>query len=133
MNTTYPSDLSDDEWECLQHHLPYRPTCGRPQTHSLREIWNAIFYFLRTGCPWRYLPSNFPPWQTVYYHFRRWCLSGICYQLFTALRGAERERVDRNAQPSAAIIDAQSVKTVEESASISGFAALDLRHPCRCP
>ncbi len=150
MNTTYPSNLSDAEWECLQQHFPSRQTCGRPQTHSLREICNAIFYVLRTGCPWCYLPANFPPWQAVYYHFRRWRLSGTWYRLFTALREAERERVGRNAQPSAAIMDSQSVKTVEESASISGFdahkhtkgrkrhllvdtlglAALRLCHPC---
>ena len=82
---------------------------------------NAIFYVLRTGCPWRYLPSNFSPWQTVFYHFRRWRLKGTWYRLFPALRAAERERVGKNAEPSAACIDSQSVKTVQESASISGF------------
>jgi putative transposase len=123
MNSIYPSDLSDREWKYLLQHLPSQSSRGRPRTHSLREICNAIFYVLRTGCPWRYLPSNFPPWQTVFYHFRRWRLKGNWYQLFTALRVAERERVGRNAEPSAAIIDSQSVKTVEESASISGFDA----------
>ncbi len=126
MSKTYPSDLSDAEWECLQQHLPCEPSRGRPRSHSLREICNAIFYVLRTGCPWRYLPSNFPPWQTVFYHFRRWRLKGFWYRLFTALRVAERERVGRNAQPSAAIMDAQSVKTVEESAGICGYDA----HKC---
>ena len=121
MSTTYPSNLSDVEWECLQQHFPSKPPCGRPQTHSLREICNAIFYVLRTGCPWRYLPCNFPPWQTVYYHFRHWRLKGNWHQIYTALRVAERERVGKNAEPSAAIIDSQSVKTVEESANISGF------------
>lgn len=99
---------------------------GRPPIHPTRSILNAIFYVLRTGCPWRYLPSNFPPWQTVFYHFRRWRLKGFWYRLFTALRVAERERVGRNAQPSAAIMDAQSVKTVEESAGICGYDA----HKC---
>jgi len=79
---------------------------------------------LRTGCPWRYLPANFPPWQTVFYHFRRLRLKGTWFRLLTALREAERERVGRNAQPSAAIMDTQSVKTVEESAGICGFDAL---------
>src|SRR5215813_4177354 len=118
MNTTYSSDLSDTEWECLQHYL--RETCStcRTRRHSLRSILNAIFYVLRTGCPWRYLPVNFPPWQTVSYHFRRLRLKGTWFRLMTALRGVERERVGRNAQPSAAIMDAQSVKTVEESAGI---------------
>ncbi len=123
MNTIYPSDLSDDEWKCLQQHLPSVSSRGRPRTHSLREIYNAIFYVLRTGCPWRYLPSNFPPWQTVFYHFRRWRLKGSWYRLFTALRAAERQRVGKNAEPSAAIMDSQSVNSVEESASISGFDA----------
>jgi putative transposase len=120
MNTNYPSDLSDNEWKHLQEYLPSEPLRGRPRTHPLRAICNAIFYVLRTGCPWRYLPSNFPPWQTVFYHFR---LKGNWYRLFTALHIAERERVGRNAEPSAAIMDSQSAKTVEESASISGFDA----------
>lgn len=123
MNTTYPSNLSDAEWECLPQHLPSEPSRGRPRTHALREIFNAIFYVLRTGCAWRYLPCNFPPWQTVFYHFRRFRLKGTWFRLLTALRGAERERVGRNAQPSAAVIDAQSIKTVEESAGICGFDA----------
>jgi putative transposase len=89
----------------------------------LRAIFDAILYVLHTGCPWRYLPANFPPWQTVFYHFRRLRLKGTWFRLLTALREAERKRVGRNAQPSAAIIDAQSVKTVEESAGISGFDA----------
>ena|SRR5437667_1732054 len=71
MSTSYPSNLSDAEWETLQDHLPPLPKRGRPPTHSQRAIFNAIFYVLRTGCPWRYLPINFPPWHTVFYHFRR--------------------------------------------------------------
>ncbi len=123
MSTSYPSNLSDTEWACLQRYLPPSPRRGRPPTHSLRAIFDAIFYVLRTGCPWRYLPCDFPPWQKVFYHFRRLRLKGIWFRLLTALRGAERERVGRNAQPSAAIMDAQSVKTVEESAGICGFDA----------
>lgn len=126
MRTFYPSELTDAEWACLQRHLPALPKRGRPRTHPLRTILNAIFYLLRTGCPWRYLPSDFPPWQTVFYHFRRMRLRGDWHGLFTALREAERERVGRNPHPSAAIMDAQSVKTVEESARISGFDA----HKC---
>jgi Putative transposase of IS4/5 family (DUF4096) len=61
--------------------------------HTPVSIYNAILYVLRTGCPWRYLPSSFPPWQTVYYHFRRFRLKGSWYRLYTALRAAERERV----------------------------------------
>jgi putative transposase len=109
MNTTYPSDLTDTEWECLQHYLrASRSTC-RTRRHSLRSIFNAIFYFLRTGCPWRYLPSSFPPWQTVFYHFRCFRLRGRWTVLFTALHDAERQRLGRNPHPRAAIMDALSL------------------------
>jgi putative transposase len=76
---------------------------------------------LRTGCPWRYLPANFPPWQTVFYHLRRLRLQGRWFRLYCALHAAERERMGRHPDPSAAVMDAQRVKTVEESAPISGY------------
>ena len=121
MTTTYPSDLTDPEWECLQR-LRHESHCTcRTRRHSLRSIFNAIFYVLHTGCPWRFLPSNFPPWQTVYYHFRQFCRTGLWTRLYRALRDAERRRVGRDPHPSAAIMDAQSVKTVEESGGIRGF------------
>ena len=121
MRKPYSTDLSDAEWIRLRSYLPTPKAQGRPRRHSLRTILDAIFYLLRTGCPWRYLPRDFPPWQTVYYHFRRFRLSGMWYRILTALRAAERQRVGRDAQPTAAIIDAQSMKTVEESAPISGY------------
>jgi putative transposase len=119
----YPSNLSDAEWACLQRHLPSLSTRGRPHIHPLRRILEAIFYVVRSGCAWRYLPCNFPPWQTVFYHFRRLRLHGTWHLLYTALHRAERERVGRHPDPSAAIMDSQSVKTVEESAGIRGFDA----------
>jgi putative transposase len=126
MSTTYPSDLSDAEWTHVDRHLPPLSRRGRPRTHSLRRILDAVFYVLRTGCAWRYLPANFPPWQTVFYHFRRFRLQGKWHLLYTALHRAERERVGRHPDPSAAIMDSQSVKTVEESAGIRGYDA----HKC---
>ena len=126
MSTTYPSDLTDAERACVQRHLPPLSTRGRPRTHPLRRILDAIFYVLRSGCAWRYLPSNFPPSQTVFYHFRRFRLHGWWHRLYTALHRAERERVGRHAEPSAAVLDSQSVKTVEESARIRGYDA----HKC---
>jgi len=121
MRKPYSTDLSDAEWIRLRSYLPTPKAQGRPRTHSLRAVLDAIFYLLRTGCPWRYLPRDFPPWQTVYYHFRRFRLSGMWHRILTALRAVERQRVGRDAQPTAAIIDAQSTKTVEESAPISGY------------
>jgi len=120
MSAIDPSDLSDAEWESLKTPFPAKRPRGRPCGHPLRAILDAIFYRLRTGCPWRYVPKDFPPWQTVSYHFRRFRLTGVWHHLLATLRTAERERVDRDPQPSAAIMDAQSVKTVEESARISG-------------
>jgi transposase len=70
MNTTDPSDLIDTEWKCLQQYLRESWSDCRTRRHSLRTILNAIFYILRTGCPWRYLPSSFPPWQMVFLHSR---------------------------------------------------------------
>src|SRR5690242_13956699 len=126
MNTSYPSDLTDAEWASVQRYLPPLSTRGRRRTHSLRRILDAIFYVLRSGCAWRYLPSSFPPWQTVFYHFHRFRLQGKWRLLYTALHRAERERVGRHPDPSAAIMDSQSVKTVEESAGIRGYDA----HKC---
>jgi putative transposase len=126
MSVTYPSDLTDAEWACVQRHLPPLSTRGRPRTHPLRRILDAIFYVTRSGCAWRYLPANFPPWQTVFYHFRRLRLQGKWHLLYTALHRAEREREGHHPDPSAAILDSQSVKTVEESAHICGYDA----HKC---
>lgn len=121
MSATYPSNLSDAEWGCLQQLLPTRAPGSRLRRYSLRSVFDALFYLLRTGCPWRHLPCNFPPWQTVYYHFTQFCRSGLWTSLYRALQDTERRRADKDPHPSAAIIDAQSVKTGEESGCIRGF------------
>ncbi len=123
MGITYPSDLTNAEWDYLQRFLPSRSPQGRLRRHALRTVLDAIFYVLRMGCPWRYLPSNFLPWQTVYYDFRQFCRTGFWTHFWRELRGAERQWVGKDPHPSAAIMDAQSVKTVEESARISGYDA----------
>ena len=107
----YPTDLSDAEYACLEPQLPHPVRPGRPRVHPLREILDAIFYVVRTGCQWRLLPHEFPPWQTVYHYFRQWRLDGTWERLNSALRGRLRMRSGRNPQPSAGIIDSQSVKT----------------------
>ena len=123
MRKTYLTDLSDAEWRRLQAYLPNPKPEGRPRTHSLRDVLDAIFYVLKSGCHWRLLPHDFPPWSTVYYHFRRFRLNGLWHLILKELHAAERKRVGRDPQPTAAIMDSQSVKTVEESAYPSGYDA----------
>lgn len=106
----YASDLKDQEWELLEPLLPaasQKGNRGRPQEWPLREIVNAILYVLRTGCQWRLLP----PWQSVYYHHRKWRQNGQWASINHALREEVREQAGREPTPSAAIVDAQSVKT----------------------
>jgi transposase len=111
----YLTDLTDPEWELLAPLLvPAPPTVtrrGRPWRHSPRTIRNAIFYVLRTGCAWRFLPHEWPAWQTVYHHFRKWRLDGTWRHIHTLLRERLRVRRGRDPQPTAGIIDSQSVKT----------------------
>jgi putative transposase len=111
MRKTYPTDLSDTEWARIEPHLPVPKASGRPRTHSPREILNAIFYVLRSGCAWRLLPHDFPPWKSVHHYFRIWRIDGVWERLNTALRERLRVRQGRNAQPSAGIVDSQSAKT----------------------
>ena len=109
----YQSDLSDKEWRLIAEWMPPQRAQGRPLAWSWREIMNAIFYTMRTGCPWRFLPDGFPPWQTVYRWFATFRDSGLFERINHGLVMADRERVGRQASPSAAIIDSQSVKTTE--------------------
>ena len=104
----YPTDLSDDEWRCISPHLPEPAGWGRPRLHGLRAILNAVFYVLKSGCPWRLLPRDFPPWKTVYDWFRRWRIDGTWERLNTELRERLRSRLGRNPNPSAGIVDSQS-------------------------
>ena len=123
MRKNYATDLSDKEWAYLCRHLPEMPKDVKMRVHALRDILDAIFYVLKSGCPWRLMPGDFPPWQTVFYHFRQFRLSGMWHRIFKILRAAQRARMGRAPDASAAILDAQSVKTVEESARISGYDA----------
>jgi len=107
----YDSDITDVEWLLLEPLIPPGKYGGRHRTVDIREVVNAIFYVLRTGCAWRLLPHDFPPWQTVYGYFRDWRKTGVWEQSNMALREAVREQEEREAEPSAAIMDSQSVKT----------------------
>lgn len=114
VRASYPSDLSDGEWEQIAPQIPAVKSGGRPAKHSRREIVNAMAYVLRTGCAWRLLPHDFPPWQTVYDYFSQWRDAGVWEDLNDQLRSKLRLQAQRNIQPSAAIIDSQSVKTTEK-------------------
>ena len=109
----YPSDLTDAEWQILAPLLPPPAETGRHRCWPMRELMNAIFFVLRGGCPWRMLPEHFPPHQTAYRWFTRFRDDGTWENLNHYLVMLDRERVGREASPSAAIIDSQSVKTTE--------------------
>ena len=109
----YGSDLSDAEWEIIAAYMPPPARTGRPRQWPVREIMNAIFYVLRAGCAWRMLPKDFPPMTTVYGWFLRFRREGLFEIINHHLVMLERERVGREASPSAAVIDSQSAKTTE--------------------
>lgn len=110
----YPSDLNDAQWDYLSSLLPEARAEGRPPEICVRRVVNAIFYLIRTGCQWRYLPHDFPAWQTVYTYFQRWQQFGVWDIIHTHLREQLRLKMERVRTPSAAIIDSQSVKTTEK-------------------
>ena len=110
----YPSDLTDAQWRIIEPLLPPAKPGGRPRTVDLLEVVNAILYVLRTGCSWRMLPHEFPPWGTVHYYARRWRLDGTWACVMSVLRELVRQKAGRDPTPSAAIIDSQSVRTTEK-------------------
>jgi len=111
---SYPTDLTDEQWKILEPLIPPPKLGGRPRNTNIREVINAIFYLLRSGCAWRLLPHDFPPWQTVYTYFRQWKKDGTWKKIHDTLHENLREKDGRELEPSAAIIDSQSVKTTEK-------------------
>jgi putative transposase len=109
----YPTDLTDEQWSLLEPLLQRPPGPGHPTVVELREVVNALLYQVRTGCPWRLLPHDFPHWSAVRYYFDAWTLDGTWERANDALVQAARAKRGRRAQPTAGILDSQSVKTTE--------------------
>jgi putative transposase len=109
----YPTDLTDAQWEILEPLVPAPEPVLQPAKYPRREILNAIFYVNRTGCQWRMLPHDFPPWESVYRYFYLWRKDGTWQKINDELRSQARKRAGRNPEPTAAIIDSQSAKTTE--------------------
>jgi putative transposase len=115
----YPSDISDEAWEILEPMIPPEKPGGRSRTTDMREVINAIWYLLMSGCQWRMLPHEFPPWSTVWSYFRTWRKTGVWELMHTTLRERLRSRLGRESTPSAVIIDSQSVKTSQKGGSVA--------------
>ena len=119
----YPSDLTDEQWEWLEPLVPAISPQAVYHVHERREIINGILYVLRSGCPWRLLPHDLPAWETVYTYFRRWQSEGVWDHILKVLRMEVRQKQGRDAEPSAAIIDSQSIKTSAVRGPEKGYDA----------
>jgi len=117
MSQRSPTDLTDAEWTIVAPLIPAAKSGGRPRTTDMREVVNATFYILRSGCQWRMLPQDFPPHPTVYDSFQTWRRAGVWERMHDTLRGALREASGRTRAPSAGIIDSQTVKTTATGGS----------------
>lgn len=120
--SSYPSDLTDDQWQLIASLLPSAKPGGRPRSVELRAVVNAILYILVTGCPWRYLPSSYPKWKTIYHYFATWRDDGTWPQVHERLRVWTRVGVhQRQASSSLAIVDSQSVPSAPMVAEKVGY------------
>ena len=118
----YPTDLTDSQWNHIKDLFPTPKATGRPREIEFREVVNAIYYLLFTGCQWRFIPHDYPPWRSVYGYFRAWQDAGLWYRIHETLRSALRQKKGRHKHPTAGSLDSQSVKTTAVPSS-RGFDA----------
>ena len=118
----YPTDLTDKQWGIIRPLIPPAKWGGRPRKVVVREIVNAVIYVVKSGCDWRMLPHDFPKWELVYHYFQEWKHNGTWERMHDTLRAKVRKRAGKKAQPTAGIIDSQSVKTAKKG----GFVAMTL-------
>jgi transposase len=124
MSTTrksYPSDVSDAEWEFLLPYLTLMREDAPQRQHALRDLFNAVRYVVKTGCQWRFLPHDLPPWIAVYQQARRWLQAGVFEDIAHDLRMIARLVAEREAQPSATILDARTLQSTPESGGRAGY------------
>ncbi len=118
---TYPSGVSDAEWEFLLPYLTLMREDAPQREYPLRDLFNAIRYVVKTGCQWRYLPHDLPPWTAVYQQARRWLQAGVFEAITHDLRAIVRFLNDRNPEPTATILDGRTLRSTPESGGRAGF------------
>jgi len=119
----YPSDLTDRQWSIIEPLIPAAHPGGRHRSAPMRRIVDGIVYLSRTGCSWRMLPHEFPPWGTVHYYYRRFRLDGTWQKIHDKLREKVRRKAGKKPTPSAAVIDSQSVKTASKGGIVATMRA----------
>ena len=117
----YPADVSDEEWAFVAPYLTLMTPDAPQRLYPLREVFNGLRYVVKTGCPWRWMPHDLPPWDIVYYQAQRWIKAGVFAPLVHDLRAVLRLQAGRQAQPTAAILDSRTVQSTPESGARSGY------------